>query len=231
MGEIAILMAAGLGSRMRPLTDKIPKPLAKVHGKELIQTMIDGLGIREIDDIYIVTGYLSEQFQYLRERDTRIHLIYNENYNKMNNIGSIYAAIDFLGEKDCFICESDIWVKDRSVFETNIGQSCYFGVMRTGYTDDWVFDTNDLGRITSIHKGGTDKFNMTGVCYLKKEDASLLKMAIQEEVEGDNRSQLFWDEIMDRLTDDIDIRIHEIREGQLIEIDTLEELDKANEGR
>ncbi len=42
MKEIAILMAAGLGSRMRPLTEHTPKPLIKVHNKPMIETIIEG---------------------------------------------------------------------------------------------------------------------------------------------------------------------------------------------
>ena len=42
MKEYAILMAAGMGTRMRPLTETMPKPLIPVHGKPMIETVIDG---------------------------------------------------------------------------------------------------------------------------------------------------------------------------------------------
>ena len=62
MGEVAILMAAGLGSRMKPLTDTVAKPLVRVNGVPLIETVIAALEKRGVSDIYVVTGYRAEQF-------------------------------------------------------------------------------------------------------------------------------------------------------------------------
>ncbi len=66
--KTAILLSAGLGTRMRPITHSIPKPLVKVNDKSLIETVIDSLVYYGIENIYIVTGYLADKFSFLEKK-------------------------------------------------------------------------------------------------------------------------------------------------------------------
>ena len=123
MGEVAILMAAGLGSRMKPLTDTVAKPLVRVNGVPLIETVIAALEKRGVSDIYVVTGYRAEQFDALAAAHGNVSLVHNAEYATKNNLNSIAVAADRMGESDCFVCEADLFVPSPDVLCRNLVQS------------------------------------------------------------------------------------------------------------
>ncbi|MBQ1470787.1 MAG: NTP transferase domain-containing protein, partial [Eubacterium sp.] len=73
----AIIMAAGSGNRMHPLTLTTPKPLIRVNGVRMIDSVVDGLRSQGINEIYVVVGYLKEKFQEWAKEQEGVHIVEN----------------------------------------------------------------------------------------------------------------------------------------------------------
>jgi histidinol-phosphate/aromatic aminotransferase/cobyric acid decarboxylase-like protein/choline kinase len=108
----ALILAAGYGNRMRPLTDNLPKTLLEVGGKPIIDRIIDGLTANNVRDIAVVTGYRHDE---LRDHLLRTHpslkfsFVHNERYRETNNIFSMSLALESLAiDDDIILIESDL---------------------------------------------------------------------------------------------------------------------------
>jgi len=221
--EIALIMAAGKGVRMLPLTKKIAKPLITVDGIPMIETIIKALNERGVSKIYIVTGYKKEQFKYLKSKYKNTELIENKEYKNKNNISSLKAAERIVGHNNCFVCEADLYIRDPSVFMNDFKQSCYFGKFINGHSNDWCFEVNN-GQIVSIKKGGYNLYNMSGISYWLKDDILKIKEAVLQAYHEPAHKNLFWDEIVNIELININMGLHIIKKGQIFEIDTIDEL-------
>ena len=215
MKETAILMAAGLGARMRPLTDTIAKPLVPVRGVPLVETVLAALEKRGVDEMYAVVGYKKEQFVSLLDKHPRLRLVENPFYERKNNISSIAAVTEKMRNGPCFICEADLYISSPDLLLRPLDRSGFFARFVPGHSDDWLFDLDDDRRILAFHKGGDDKFNLSGISWFTAPDAAIRDPA---------NDQCFWDETVCRHASEFDMTIHEVTDADIVECDTPEDL-------
>lgn len=114
----ALILAAGIASRLRPLTNDTPKCLLNVGDKCLLQRALDALLSNGLNDFVIVTGYLHEMIEDYIDKNypnLKVQYIHNELYASTNNIYSFWLAKDAVKDKDILLLDSDILFDSRIV--------------------------------------------------------------------------------------------------------------------
>ena len=217
----AVIMAAGIGKRMQPLTCEIPKPLVKVNGVRMIDTVVEGLNVNGIRDICVVVGHLKEQF-YEWGRKKGVRIIENPFYDTCNNISSLYVARDLLG--DCIILDGDQIIRNPDVLAPEFTVSGYNAVWCENETKEWLMDVEN-GIVRSCSRtGGAQGWQLYSVSRWTAEDGLKLRRYLEQEFESGNR-QIYWDDVaMFCHFKDFRLGIREMKSSDIIEIDSLDEL-------
>lgn len=221
----AIFLAAGFGSRMVPITLNTPKPLVLVHGKRIIETLLDAVIEAGIEEIIIVVGYLGEQFEMLKKKYPNIKFVENKLYNEANNISSAYLIKENL--ENAYVLESDLVLYNKELIRKYEYQSNFLG-MYTDRTDDWCFETKS-GIITKQKVGGIECHQMIGISYFDEEDGKKLNNDINKVYNMPGGKEKYWDQIpLDICKNNYKIMVRECQKGDIIEIDTFNELKKID---
>ena len=116
----AVILAAGLGSRLKKLTENNTKSMVEVDGISLMERMLRILDKKSLSNIVVVTGYKSEFFiNYIKSLNinTKLTFINNEIYDKTNNIYSMFLAKNEMVKEDSILLESDLIFDDKMITE------------------------------------------------------------------------------------------------------------------
>lgn len=218
----AVIMAAGNGTRMRPVTYEIPKPLVKVNGTRMLDTIIEALHKNGIYEIYIVVGYLKEKFEYLREIHEGVVLIENPYYETSNNISSLYVAREYISE--AIILDGDQIIYNHHILNPKFPRSGYCARW-TEETDEWLL-TLDNEIINSCSRtGGKNGFQLYSISFWSEKDGNRLKEDLEYEFKEKENTDIYWDDIaIFYYPENYKLGIRQVKKEDLIEIDSLEEL-------
>lgn len=222
----AIIMAAGYSARCMPLSNVLPKGLFRVKGEILIEREIEQLQRAGIEEIIVVTGFMQEKFQYLKDKYGVI-LVHNEDYDKYNNMASLYAAQKYM--KNSYILCSDNYYVDN-VFHSYVEAPYYSCVYSTDYCDEFcVLDEDAEGFITSIHRGGAKAWYTIGDCFFNKKFSEKFVNYMNAEWDDLSTRNMLMDDFHIRHIEELKLKKIERENNKVLEFDTLEEFRAFDE--
>ena len=218
----AIFIAAGFGSRLVPVTLNTPKPLVRVNGTRIIDTLIDACLKAGISEIYIVRGYLSEQFDQLLYKYPMIRFLENPSYNEANNISSAMAARYLM--QNAYVFEADLLISNPAIITKYHYNSDVLGIYKER-TDDWCLDVDKDGFVTEERVGGLNTYQMVGIYYWNASDGAKLSEHIKEAFLAPGGKERYWETVPNQVyRGQYKIEVRPCRDEDIVEIDTFREL-------
>lgn len=219
----AIIMAAGKGERMLPLTKTCPKPLVRVNGVRMIDTIIHALHQNGIYEIYVVVGYLKEAFRELETEYPGLKLIENPYYDTCNNISSLYVAREHIG--NAVILDGDQVIYRKELLEPAFDRSGYHAVWTEEETSEWLLEVKE-GLVTGCSRtGGSKGWQLYSISCWTQEDGAKLKRHLEIEFEEKKNRQIYWDDVaLFCYPSEYRLGIRKMDRKDVLEIDSFQEL-------
>jgi N-acetyl-alpha-D-muramate 1-phosphate uridylyltransferase len=226
----AMILGAGMGNRMRPLTDVIPKPMVRLGGRALIDHALDRLSQAGITDAVVNVHYLAAKLEaHLQKRKHPRIKISDERDALLDTGGGVVRALPLLGNAPFIIHNSDsVWLEGfGSNLERLIGawddrsMDCLMllaiGAASLGYDGPGDFNLDSDGRITRRQPQRQAPFVFTGVSIAHPR-------MFENSPSGKFSLNLLWDRAIERQ------RLYGVRmEGTWMHVGTPEALDEAEQ--
>lgn len=217
----AIFIAAGFGTRLVPITFNTPKPLVRVHGIRIIDRLIEACLEAGINEIYIVRGYLAEQFDQLLYKFPMIKFLENPVYNEANNISSSLVARYMLS--NAYVFEADLLISNPKIIKKYHYTSDFLAIKKER-TDDWCFEVKD-GIITEEKVGGINCWQMVGISYWNEVDGHKLSQDIADVYASPGGKERYWEQVpLVYRKEHYKVEVRECFDEDIVEIDTFREL-------
>ena len=229
-----VILAAGAGSRLKPLTDHVPKCLLKVGVKSILEMTIENLLATNNSEIIIVTGYLENKIrEFIRERFRHLQItyIYNELYASTNNIYSLWLAKDEVLGNDMMMLDSDIVFDERIISKLqNSGYKNCLALKRHEVHDEEIkVKTDAHGCVIEIGKEvnvSLAEGESIGIEIFGIEALTELYVILDRKVVTEKEVNQFYEAAFQELSDN-NLFIVDTTEYFCMEIDTEEDLKIA----
>ena len=212
----AIILAAGFGMRMVPINTETPKGLLEIKGERLIERTIRQLHEVGITEIYIVVGFMKEQYEYLID-EYGVDLIVAPDYTSKNNLHSLKTAADHLSNS--YIIPCDIWC-EKNPYSRNELYSWY--MVSDLVDDDSTVRVNRKQELV-VQKEQAGGNAMIGICYLLEAEAAIVRERLEELGRDSRYDGTFWEETLYQ-KDRMIVTARVVHAADAVEINTYEQL-------
>lgn len=238
MIEQAIILAAGLGTRLKPLTDHAPKCMTEVHGTPILLNALRNLRENGIERCTIAVGYMSQAVKSAVGNEfegLKISYVYNRIYYKTNDMYSLWLARSAL-ERGALVLEGDVFFRSETLRRaiSAMGERSYYlaGKYMGKENEVWI-ETNESMRVRSIvsfknESGpiGAHTYLSSGMLAVQPEYGRLFSRWLTEFVDS-GRVNLLFDDILGEHALEEELYIFKIEDSDWVEIDTREDLERA----
>ena len=212
----AIILAAGYGMRMVPINVECAKAFVEVRGEALIERQIKQLHEAGVKEIYVVVGFMKEQFDYLIDK-YGVQLIVNAEYSVKNNLHSLSLAAKHLGNS--YIIPSDIWCEENPFSKTELYSWYMLSDRKCKESYVRVNRKNEPVRIPEEDEGNA----MIGISYLLESEAEVVKARLAKFDSDSKYDNAFWEETL-FTAGRMAVKAKVVSAENAIEINTYEQL-------
>lgn len=212
----AIILSAGFGMRMVPINMETTKGLLEIKGEVLIERIIRQLNKAGIQDIYVVVGFMKEQYEYLIDL-FQVKLITNPEYAVKNNLHSMKKAAEYLS--NTYVIPCDIWCR-YSPFSRNELYSWYMVADKNDSESKVRVNRKHELVLSEKRQGGN---RMIGIAYISEKEADIIKGRIYKLCDDAGYDKAFWEEALyndERMI----VQAKVVPSEDFVEINTYEQL-------
>lgn len=235
----AVLLAAGIASRLKPLTDNTPKCLLKVGDKPILQRMIENLQKNGINDVVVVTGYLNymiEEFLNNNFPDVNFTFLHNEKFNSTNNIYSLWMTKNEIIGSDMLLLDSDI-IFDGDIIKLLLNskhENCLAvrSDQELGEEEIKIMlkENGAIKEISKVVEPSAAVGESIGIEKFSKKLVEKLFAILDEKIINKNEINIFYEAaFQDAINSGEDIYPVNVGELKCMEIDTPDDFEIANQ--
>lgn len=214
----AMILAAGFGKRLKPLTNDTPKPMLKVGNQSLIERNIDSLINSGFDEIVINVSYLGNMLiKHVLELFPNNNILFSKESEPLGTGGGIQNALELLGDEPFMLINADIYHDiDLAAINKIVKVAHLVGVKNPEHNLQGDFSLD--GDIVSVRSGAND-YTWSGISVI---NPSIFNKLIPQEMPFD-----IWNKVLKQFINNKEVSA-EISDGIWIDTGTIDRLELAN---